>query len=65
MRDRVLAGMKKHLEGKVEYRKVCIENMLEYPDRAGEEIMGIFEKHLEMLAVEQSKLENLALFTEF
>lgn len=65
MRDRILEGMKKYLEGRVAHQKLNIENILEHPETGQSAIVEILDERLEHLALEQSKLENLALFTEY
>jgi len=65
MRDRILENMKKYLEGRVTHQKMNIENLLENPEVGGHAIVEILDERLEHLALEQSKLENLALFTEY
>ena len=64
MRERILEGMHKYLTGQVALHKTNIECLLEQPEDLGLSIMPRFEEELQMLTTAQSKLENLALFTE-
>lgn len=64
MRDQILNSMTKYLEGQVSFHRTNIEVLLEGLSDNSNEIMDDFDKHLTKLVDCQSKLENLALFTE-